>query len=248
MVEDYTKGRKAESPKMGGIYYANQDKSDSQFSGGLAFVVMLALGLTLFLLFDHMFSTDNVENYTDKTIAPDNSAPNNKYIAPITPNKIKPYKANPTLKAAFKYLKGRNVPLTSTPDMPAEEEEYLLKAIELVDLGIIERAKILQWHKNGGQSDIEYKHNEIVRKLDMLDIPLRLTGFHEKLTNGLIIQDAYFQEWHETPTKPYNVKTLLAKQSHNEIIGSYYELLRVYGHDSINSTAFYQHLYTLCLD
>jgi len=154
-----------------------------------------------------------------------------------------------TVSEAYHYLSGRKMSLQKSGYILPEEETYLKQVFGLVDLGIIERAQILDWHKKHNRfSPLPYKHGKIIEQLDMLNVPSRLKQFHSLLLEGLAYQRVFFEQWRQNPSQSFNTKNAMVQKSHNKIYTSYIQLIQLYRNDRQNKGVFFQQLYTLCLD
>ena len=157
---------------------------------------------------------------------------------------------NMTVPQAYAQLHGQVTAFVPTNNMSELEGRYLKDVFDLVNVGVVERARVLAWHQYYSEESpaLFYRHERIIEHLDDMSPPPRLEKFHSLLVYGFAYQKEYFYDWQKEPEEPFSIKNDNAQKSHQYIYASYNNLLSVYNPDRDMQNVFFQHLYTLCLD
>jgi hypothetical protein len=172
-----------------------------------------------------------------------------KPLPSLSPAELQQSLVSMSIDDAYQRLNGKNLPYNAINTLSVDENRYLSSVFDLIDIGVMERAKTLLWHKHySPEVPRDYQHTTLIRSLHVITPPPRFKRFHTLLVHGLKKQLEFFRWWHNNPTETFNKRQPHVMPSHNDIYAAYGELLKhIKGNKPAEQVA-YQHLYTLCLD
>jgi hypothetical protein len=143
------------------------------------------------------------------------------------------YKAIPHNKTRFD---------ASAAGMDEVEKTFLDTFFGLSDLAVAERV--------GTQVALSAKHpaaanyDEILRRLESLDVPPKLAGAHRLVTDAVREQRQYLDTL--KGGEAFDVSAPLVESSHQKLVQAYNELMRLYpSENGHNRQAFFDHLCAL---
>ena len=148
------------------------------------------------------------------------------------------YAAIPHKRPVFEFAIARLSP---------DEAPYLKELFTVIDLAVKERVETLAWlQSRGSQGENFDQYDEIIWRLQSLQVPQRLQPVHQLVTEAIQDQRDVLRSWRASP-QAVSMSHPLVQGSSQKLHQAYGDVIRLYRTDHPkNQEAFYN--YFCCLD